>query len=119
MEEYPPRRTTMGLLDGAPRSASCVAATNVTAAVPTREALSRLINDDPAIGAKLSIAVSQRLAARLREGGHKLLACTQRARTMQDEIYSLDLVIAANLAGPSSRLERREEPLPLPARAVA
>jgi CRP/FNR family transcriptional regulator, cyclic AMP receptor protein len=118
----------MGLLDGAPRSASCVASTDVTAAVLTRDALSGLIRDDPAIGAKLLIAVSQRLAARLREGGQKLLAYTQLARTMQDEIDSLDRVIAAahatstaatNAAAASSRLERREEALALPARPVA
>jgi CRP/FNR family transcriptional regulator, cyclic AMP receptor protein len=108
----------MGLLDGAPRSASCVAATEVTAAVLTRDALSCLIRDDPAVGAKLLIAISQRLAARLREGGQKLLAYTQLARTMQDEIDSLDRVIAA---ATSSSLERREEAvaLPVPARAVA
>lgn len=80
----------MGLLDGAPRAASCVASTDLTTAVLTRGALARLIHDNATIGAKLLIAVSQRLAARLRESGQKLRAYTQLARAMQDEIESRD-----------------------------
>jgi len=80
----------MGLLDGAPRTASCVAATDVTAAVLNRSALAALIDDHPSVGAKLLIAISQRLAERLRESGQKLLAYTQLTRAMQDEIESLD-----------------------------
>ena len=80
----------MGLLDGAPRAASCVALSDVAAAILTRSALARLIDDDVAIGAKLMIAISQRLAERLRESGQKLLAYTQLTRAMQQEIESLD-----------------------------
>lgn len=80
----------MGLLDGAPRAASCIAATEVTAMVLTREALARLIADAPAIGAKLLAAISQRLSERLRESGRKLRAYSQLVRAMQDEIESLD-----------------------------
>jgi CRP/FNR family transcriptional regulator, cyclic AMP receptor protein len=87
----------MGLLDGAPRAASCVALTDVTAAVLTRSALAQLIEADPTFGAKLMIAISQRLAERLRESGQKLLAYTQLTRAMQEEIESLD---------PSSRSKR-------------
>ena len=79
----------MGLLDGAPRAASCVAATDLTTAVLTRGALARLIHDDATIGAKLMIAVSQRLAARLRESGQKLRAYSQLARAMQEEVACL------------------------------
>ena len=80
----------MGLLDGAPRTASCVALTDVSAAVLTRSALANLINDEPGIGAKLMIAISQRLAERLRESGQKLRAYTQLTRAMQEEIENLD-----------------------------
>jgi CRP/FNR family cyclic AMP-dependent transcriptional regulator len=80
----------MGLLDGAPRAASCVALTDVSAAILTRSALANLINDDPGIGAKLMIAISQRLAERLRESGQKLRAYTQLTRAMQEEIVALD-----------------------------
>ena len=80
----------MGLLDGAPRAASCVALTDVRAAVLTRSALAQLIDDDAAIGAKLMIAISQRLAERIRENGQQLMAFTQITRAMQQEIDSLD-----------------------------
>jgi CRP/FNR family transcriptional regulator, cyclic AMP receptor protein len=80
----------MGLLDGAPRAASCIALTDMTAAILTRSALAALIDANPGIGAKLMIAISQRLAERLREGGQKLLAYTQLTRAMQQEIESLD-----------------------------
>ncbi len=79
----------MGLLDGAPRAASCVAASDLTTAVLTRGALARLIHDDATIGAKLMISVSQRLAARLRESGQKLRAYSKLARMMQEEVDSL------------------------------
>ena len=94
----------MGLLDGAPRAASCVAASDVTAAVLTRSALATLIHDDPAVGAKLLIAISQRLAERLRESGQKLRAYTQLTRAMQDEIESLDPTASRHQATlPASR----------------
>ena len=80
----------MGLLDGAPRAASCVAATDVRAAVLTREALAQLVLDDPFIGAKLLASISQRMAERLRESGRKLRAYSQLVRAMQDEIETLD-----------------------------
>ena len=48
------------------------------------------IRDSPGVGAKLMIAISQRLAERLRETGQKLLAYTQLTRAMQQEIESLD-----------------------------
>jgi CRP/FNR family transcriptional regulator, cyclic AMP receptor protein len=79
----------MGLLDGAPRAASCVADTEVTAAVLTRDDLSLLIRDHPAVAAKLLVAISQRMAARLRESTQKLRAYTQLTRVMQQEIESL------------------------------
>lgn len=80
----------MGLLDGAPRAASCIAATDVTVAVLTRAALAQLIVDAPDIGAKLLAAISQRMSERLRESGRKLRAYSQLVRAMQDEIEALD-----------------------------
>ncbi len=88
----------MGLLDGAPRAASCVALSDVAAAILTRSALARLIDDDAAIGAKLMIAISQRLAERLRESGQKLRAYSQLTRAMQEEIVALDPA-SARLSG--------------------
>ncbi len=62
----------MGLLDGAPRSASCTAMTNLDVAVLSREAVLELIKDNPAVAARLMLAISKRLADRLREANHNI-----------------------------------------------
>jgi CRP-like cAMP-binding protein len=76
----------MALVDGAARSASCTASTNVHCAVLTREALETLITEQPTTAAKLMTAVAQRLAERLRESGNKLKIYGQLVQTMQQEI---------------------------------
>lgn len=62
----------MGVLDGAPRSTHCVAVSRVVAAALTRAALHKLIDEYPAVGARLMAAVAQRLAERLRAAGEQL-----------------------------------------------
>jgi CRP-like cAMP-binding protein len=79
----------MSLVDGAARSASCTASTDVRCAVLTREALETLIAEQPATAAKLMAAVAQRLAERLRENSHKLRVYSQLVQTMQQEIDAL------------------------------
>ncbi len=76
----------MALVDGAARSASCTASTDVHCAALTREALETLISEDPSTAAKLMTAVAQRLAERLRESGNKLKIYGQLVQTMQQEI---------------------------------
>ena len=56
----------MGLLDGSPRSATCIANTDVAVAVLSRTALMRLLKDEPRVGARLLLAISTRMAQRLR-----------------------------------------------------
>ena len=79
----------MSLVDGAARSASCTASTDVRCAVLDRQALEALIADQPATAAKLMTAVAQRLAERLRDNRHKLQVYSQLVQTMQDEIDQL------------------------------
>jgi CRP-like cAMP-binding protein len=79
----------MSLVDGAARSASCTASTDVHCAVLDREALENLIAEQPATAAKLMTAVAQRLAERLRDNRHKLQVYSQLVQTMQDEIDKL------------------------------
>lgn len=62
----------MGLLDGAPRSATCAAMTDLEVAVLTREAVLELIKDNPAVAARLMLAISKRLADRLREANQNI-----------------------------------------------
>lgn len=79
----------MGLLDGEPRAASCTASTPVTCAVLTRRALEELMRDDPLTTAKLMLAVSIRIAQRMRDTSDKLKRYAQLTQTMQQEINRL------------------------------
>lgn len=79
----------MGLVDGAPRSASCTATSDVRAAVLSREALEQLMNEQPHIGGKLMMAVALRIAQRLRETADKLRLYSQLTGAMQQEIDRL------------------------------
>jgi len=79
----------MGLLDGEPRSASCTALSNMRCAILTREALSKLLKDHPQTAAKLMMAISLRIAERMREGQEKLKMYAQLTQAMQEEINAL------------------------------
>ncbi|TNF61994.1 MAG: cyclic nucleotide-binding domain-containing protein [Burkholderiales bacterium] len=87
----------MGLLDGAPRSATCVASTDIAAAVLSRTGLMRLLKDHPRVGSKLLLAISKRLSDRLRETTRKLKTFAQMNRAMQQE---LAVVMNNRTAGP-------------------
>ena len=56
----------MALLDGAPRSATCIAVSAVQAAGLSRQGLQQLIDEHPKVAAKLLIGVATRLSERLR-----------------------------------------------------
>jgi CRP/FNR family transcriptional regulator, cyclic AMP receptor protein len=62
----------MGLLDGLPRSTTCVAVTDVTAAVLARPGLTHLIENEPQVAVRFLIAIGQRMADRLRAMGEQL-----------------------------------------------
>lgn len=79
----------MGLLDGAPRSASCVANSRIEAAVLSRGALDQLIEQHPHVGAKLMVALSQRLSDQLRATGQQISMYGQLMQGMQQEIDGL------------------------------
>ena len=79
----------MSLMDGAARSATCTASTEVRCAVLTRDALEALIAEEPATAAKLLSAVALRLSRRLREADSKLQLYSQLVFSMQQEIDRL------------------------------
>lgn len=76
----------MGVLDGSPRSASCTANTDVAAAVLSRTALMRLLRDHPRTGARLLLAISKRMADRLRATTRKLRTFAQMNKALQEEL---------------------------------
>ena len=79
----------MGLVDGQARLASCTATTAVRCANLSRAALEKLSADDPATAAKLILAVSSRIADRLRDTTEKLKLYSQLVLAMQQEIDHL------------------------------
>lgn len=79
----------MGLVDGEPRSASCTALTTVRCAMLTRTELNQLLDDDPRTAAKLMMAISLRLAQRMRDSSDKLKMYAQLTQAMQEEISKL------------------------------
>ncbi|MBA4263248.1 MAG: cyclic nucleotide-binding domain-containing protein [Comamonadaceae bacterium] len=76
----------MGVLDGSPRSATCTATTDIAAAVLSRTALMRLLKDEPKVGARLLLAISTRMAVRLRETTRKLRTFAQMNKALQEEL---------------------------------
>ncbi len=62
----------MGLLDGAPRSTTCTAVSDVQAAGLSRGALQLLIETHPQVGAHFMVALAKRMADRLRALGEQL-----------------------------------------------
>ncbi len=69
----------MSMLDGEPRYASCWALGEVEAAVLSRAAVASLIAEQPAVGAKLLVKITQLLAQRLRNTSNQLLRHLQQA----------------------------------------
>lgn len=76
----------MGVLDGEPRSATCTATTDLTAALLSRKALLKIINGNPPVAARLMLAISKRLSDRLREANRKIKLLDGLSRALQQEL---------------------------------
>jgi CRP-like cAMP-binding protein len=68
----------MSMIDGEPRFASCIATEPTTIAVLTRDAMVRLILEDPALGTKVLIKLVTLLSQRLRQTSSTLLHYMER-----------------------------------------
>jgi CRP/FNR family transcriptional regulator, cyclic AMP receptor protein len=93
----------MGLLDGEPRAATCVANTAVVGAALSRRSVRQMMADHPDVAAKLLAAVSQRLAARLREASRQQRVYVQLVRAMQGEIEALEAKLLQVMQGAQRR----------------
>jgi CRP/FNR family transcriptional regulator, cyclic AMP receptor protein len=76
----------VGFLDNGPRMASCTTSTDSMCAILTHDAIKNLIAAEPRTGAKLLLAISARLAERLRDNARKLRLYAKLAQAMQQEI---------------------------------
>lgn len=79
----------MALLDGAPRSVSCIALSPVQAAGLSREGLDRLIELHPHAAAKLLVVLASRIADRLRALGEQLQMYAKLSADQQAELVRL------------------------------
>jgi CRP/FNR family transcriptional regulator, cyclic AMP receptor protein len=79
----------MGLVDHEPRSASITASTDVLCAILTRDAVDRMVTEDPVMAAKLLLSVSAHIAERLRNTSRELKLYARLASAMQQEIEQL------------------------------
>lgn len=70
----------MSMLDGEPRYATCTAIEEVEAGLLSRAAIAQLIQDHPAVGAKLLVKLTQLLAQRLRNTSNQLVRALEKAR---------------------------------------
>ena len=68
----------MSMIDGEPRFASCVGVEPVVVAVLTREALARIILEQPVLGAKILMELVMMLSQRLRQTSKKLVGYMDR-----------------------------------------
>ena len=89
----------MGLLDGEPRSASCTAATDLTAAVLPRDAMLKLIKTKSEVAARLMLAVSKRLSDRLREANRTIKTLDGMNRALQQELTLAHKLLGAMNSG--------------------
>lgn len=76
----------MGVLDGAPRSATCTATTDLRVAILSRDALLKIINENAPVAARLMLAISKRLSDRLREANRKIKSLGGLSRALQQEL---------------------------------
>lgn len=77
----------ISLIDGQARTASCTAFTPLRCAVLSRGALEALSNEHPRTAIKLLLAVSLRVATRLRDTADKLKMYSQLLNATQQELH--------------------------------
>ena len=74
----------MSMLDSEPRYASCTAIDEVEAGVLGRRAIGLLIQDHPAVGAKLLVKITQLMAQRLRNTSNQLVKLLRERQVPAD-----------------------------------
>jgi CRP-like cAMP-binding protein len=79
----------MALLDGAPRSASCTAASQVQAAGLTRKGLESLMAEHPVVAAKLVVVLATRISDRLRAVAQQVQMYAELAAQSSEELKRL------------------------------
>lgn len=76
----------MGLVNKEPRSASCIADSDIWCAVLTRQSIETMIAREPMVAARLLMGVSANIAVRLRDTNRQLKLFARLAGTLRDEL---------------------------------
>jgi CRP/FNR family transcriptional regulator, cyclic AMP receptor protein len=77
----------LGLLDGEPRSATCIASCYMDVAILERGKLTHLMAEKPRVAANLLAAILKKVAQRLRISNKKVRTLSQINRSLQDELH--------------------------------
>jgi len=75
-----------GLIDNAPRPATCTAASDLLLAILTREAMQQLMAEKEGVAARLLLAMARRIADYLRATTRKLVTLAQVSKALQQEL---------------------------------
>jgi CRP/FNR family transcriptional regulator, cyclic AMP receptor protein len=100
----------MGMINDAARSATCIASTELAVAVLSRAAMKKLMNEEADVAARLLLAISSRLAERLRDTTSKLKKFVQLNAMLQNEVYRLMDAQGTQALRKSKVLSRSEMP---------
>ncbi len=76
----------MSMIDGEPRFATCTAADNAVIATLSREALARVVLEQPMLGAKILMELSLMLSQRLRATSQRLVSYLDKQRELQESL---------------------------------
>jgi CRP-like cAMP-binding protein len=79
----------MSLIDGSPRSATCVTATEVVAAVMSQKDFQRIAKENTGLSLRFLSAITARIANRLREANKKIFALDQINKAQKQQMEAL------------------------------
>jgi CRP/FNR family transcriptional regulator, cyclic AMP receptor protein len=108
----------MGLINDTARSATCIASTELAVAVLSRASMKKMMMEEAELAARFLLAISSRLAERLRDTTTKLKKFIQLNAMLQNEVYML---MDGQAAQPKklSRSEMPTEPMMLATQPAA
>ncbi len=79
----------VAMFNGGPRTASCVAVTDVAVAILSEDALSKMMRQDSLLASRFLLVVASRMADRIRETTVKLKRFMQLNEVLHKEVYTL------------------------------
>ncbi|MBS7806270.1 cyclic nucleotide-binding domain-containing protein [Variovorax sp. PCZ-1] len=107
----------MGMINDTARSATCIASTELAVAVLSRASMKKMMAEEAELASRFLLAISSRLAERLRDTTTKLKKFIQLNAMLQKEVYAL--MDGQSAKQKLSRSEMPTEQMALETRPVA